>query len=119
MDCYLFKFNNFFLLLHIPVTTDSTTSEDDSIPPPLPAKTRESSDYSNLPPTTIHDNLVHENYSIVIGKWGNKPLPAEPICIANASYEYVEGRNSCLSDDKRRPPTPPPKPSRNSKYVPT
>lgn len=71
---------------------------------------------------SIQDSLGSENYSIVVGRWNNRPLPAEPIsnmnCIANASYEYVETKNSCLIEDKRRPPTPPPKPSRNSKYVP-
>lgn len=104
-------------------TTDSTTSEEDSIPPPLPAKTRESNDYSNLPPAASNhhtDIACLENYSIVIGKWNHhKPLPAEPNSIVNASYEYVETRNSTIFEDKRRPPTPPPKPSRNSKYVST
>lgn len=105
------------LFIYFLVTTDSTTSEDDSIPPPLPAKMRESNDYSNLPLTChINDNSGSDNYSIVVGRWGNRPLPAEPMCITNASYEYVEARASY--DDKRRPPTPPPKPSRNSKYLP-
>lgn len=113
------------LIISILVTTDSTTSEDDSIPPPLPAKSsRESSnDYSNLPSSgiSILDNSNgNENYSIVTGRRGhNRPLPAEPTCTTNASYEYVESKNPCLLDDKRRPPTPPPKPSRsNNKYVP-
>lgn len=107
---------------HNLVTTDSTTSEDDSIPPPLPAKTRDSNDYSNLPPsyTSIVECHGNVNYSIVTTKWTTKKaLPAEPNAVENASYEFVETRNSCLIDDKRRPPTPPPKPSRNSKHVPT
>lgn len=110
-----------FALYFDSVTTDSTASEDDTIPPPLPAKTRESNDYSNLPPTytSIIECQGNENYSIVTAKWTTKrPLPAEPNSIDNASYEYVEARNSISIDDKRRAPTPPPKPSRNSKYVP-
>lgn len=104
------------------MTTDSTTSEDDSIPPPLPAKIRDSncsdSDYSNLPIAcvNIQDSCGNENYSIVVGRWGNKPLPAEPICINNSSYDYVDAQS--LIENRRRPPTPPPKPTRNSKYVP-
>lgn len=109
-------------LISISVTTDSTASEDDSIPPPLPAKTRDSNDYSNLPPayTTTIECHGNENYSIVTAKWPTKrALPAEPISIDNVSYEFVESRNSCMIDDKRRPPTPPPKPNRSSKHVPT
>lgn len=111
-----------FELIILSVTTDSTASEDDSIPPPLPAKTRESNDYSNLPPvyTSTIECQGNENYSIVTARWSTKrPLPAEPNGIENASYEFVETRNSCLIDDKRRPPTPPPKPSRGSKIVPS
>lgn len=101
------------------VTTDSTTSEDDSIPPPLPEKKRESTDYSNLPLSCVnkHDNLASENYSIVVGRWGNRPLPAEPNFITNQSYDYVDAQ-SLMERQRPRPPTPPPKPSRNSKYVP-
>lgn len=114
------------------VTTDSTTSEDD-IPPPLPVKTRDSSDYSNLPNSpNNNDNMATLRNT---GKYKNKPLPAIPttavtqelssppppqtltvIGAVNQSYDYVETKNPCL-DDKRRPPTPPPKPARNSKYV--
>ncbi|XP_031633258.1 dedicator of cytokinesis protein 1 isoform X3 [Contarinia nasturtii] len=105
------------------VTTDSTTSEDDSIPaPPLPPKTRDSNDYSNLPITcvNIHDSCGSENYSIVVGRWGhhNRPLPAEPLCISNSSYDYVDAQTLIENNKRPRPPTPPPKPSRNSKFVP-
>lgn len=95
------------------MTTDSTTSEDDSIPPPLPdkIKTRDSTDYSNLPISSS------ENYSIIVGRWGNRPLPAVPMCINNSSYDYVDP-NSLIEKQRPRPPTPPPKPSRNSKFVP-
>lgn len=80
---------------------------------------RESNDYSNLPLNcvNIHDNLGNENYSIIVGRWGNRPLPAEPLCITNASYDYVDA-HSLMEKQRPRPPTPPPKPSRNSKYVP-
>ncbi|XP_031633257.1 dedicator of cytokinesis protein 1 isoform X2 [Contarinia nasturtii] len=102
---------------------DSTTSEDDSIPaPPLPPKTRDSNDYSNLPITcvNIHDSCGSENYSIVVGRWGhhNRPLPAEPLCISNSSYDYVDAQTLIENNKRPRPPTPPPKPSRNSKFVP-
>lgn len=95
------------------VTTDSTTSEDE--PPPLPVKTRESNDYSNLPlspcSVSILDNMGNGsgNYSFVKL---NKPLPAEPV----TSYDYVDPLK-LLENRRARPPTPPPKPSRGSKYV--
>lgn len=101
------------------VTTDSTTSEDDTIPPPLPAKTRDSNDYSNLPISSCVNirETGNENYSIIVGRWGNRPLPAEPNFISNSSYDYVDAQ-SLMEKQRPRPPTPPPKPSRNSKYVP-
>lgn len=97
------------------VTTDSTASEEDiSVPPPLPAKSRESSDYSNLP---NNDDNNTGTISRSPGKYKNKPLPALPTTAAvNSSYDYVEARNF-LHRGAVRPPTPPPKPSRNSKYV--
>lgn len=101
------------------MTTDSTTSEDDTIPPPLPAKTRDSNDYSNLPMTcmNIHDTCASENYSIVVGRRGNRPLPAEPLCKNDESHDYVDAQ-SLMENKRPRPPTPPPKPSRNSKFLP-
>lgn len=110
--CLTFSWINSFYL----VTTDSTTSEDDSIPPPLPAKTRDSNDYSNLPLTCVNIHDTSENYS-VISRW-SRPLPAEPMCIANSSYDYVDVQSLMEKQRPRQPPTPPPKPSRNSKYVP-
>lgn len=96
------------------VTTDSTASEEDiSVPPPLPAKSRESSDYSNLP---NNDDNNTGTISRSPGKYKNKPLPALPTAAVNSSYDYVEARNF-LHRGAVRPPTPPPKPSRNSKYV--
>lgn len=100
------------------VTTDSTTSEDDTIPPPLPAKTRDSNDYSNLPISCVNIRETgNENYSIIVGRFPHRPLPAEPNFISNSSYDYVDAQ-SLMEKQRPRPPTPPPKPSRNSKYVP-
>lgn len=109
-DTYSRKINEIKIFLLILVTTDSTTSEDE--PPPLPVKTRESSDYSNLPlsPCSVNDSIGNGNgnYSFVRLK---KPLPAEPV----SSYDYADPTKLL---ENRRPPTPPPKPSRGTKYVP-
>ncbi|KAJ6638701.1 Dedicator of cytokinesis protein 1 [Pseudolycoriella hygida] len=105
--------NELLLMTNNPVTTDSTASEEDiSVPPPLPAKSRESSDYSNLPNADDNTGTITRNP----GKYKNKPLPALPTAAVNASYDYVEARNF-VHRGAVRPPTPPPKPSRNSKYV--
>lgn len=48
----------------------------------------------------------------IVTNWANKPLPAIPGSVPN--YEYVNG---IKFDDRKRPPTPPPKPSRNSKIA--
>ncbi|PSN51994.1 Dedicator of cytokinesis protein 1 [Blattella germanica] len=68
-------------------TTDSTASEEDAIPPPLPQKTKEA-DYCNLPDDADIPSVVVTAPSTprVI----NKPPPPEPI-------------------EKGAPPTPPPK----------
>lgn len=100
------KINKIKIFSLISVTTDSTTSEDE--PPPLPVKTRESSDYSNLP-LPVNDSIGNGNgnYSFV----RLRPLPAEPV----TSYDYAD---PMILLENRRPPTPPPKPSRGTKYVP-
>lgn len=90
------------------MTTDST-SEDDIIPPPLPVKTREHSDYSNLPNT----DTILKNGTLTRTKYKNRPLPDIP---TTTPYDMVEVKNLQI-DDKRRPPTPPPKPSRTSKCI--
>lgn len=95
------------------VTTDSTTSEDE--PPPLPAKTRDSNDYSNLPlsPTNVNhqDNIGNGNYSIIGKGWTErkKPMPAP--------YDQLDPKK-IYENRRQRPPTPPPKPSRGSKSIP-
>ncbi|XP_055696670.1 dedicator of cytokinesis protein 1 isoform X2 [Lutzomyia longipalpis] len=97
------------------VTTDSTASDEDQIPPPLPAKTRDSTDYSNLP--NDDSNCGAHPRQNIRSAISNKPLPQLPI-VVNVNYEYVEARNFCIGNDERkRPPTPPPKPTRNSKGV--
>ncbi|XP_004537877.1 dedicator of cytokinesis protein 1 isoform X3 [Ceratitis capitata] len=103
-------------------TTDST-SEEDLIPPPLPAKTRDSTDFSSftysmdwnpnnfpsLSPLNANINTITTNTTTTIQRTQHNS-------ITNSSYEYVEARNFVLSE--KRPPTPPPKPSRNSKHIP-
>ncbi|KAF4529700.1 hypothetical protein B566_EDAN016653 [Ephemera danica] len=72
-------------------TTDSTASEEDSVPPPLPLKSREA-DYCNLPdePTT-GESLAKTLFSAINPlRVRNKPPPPEPL-------------------DDGPPPTPPPK----------
>ncbi|XP_053947178.1 dedicator of cytokinesis protein 1 [Anastrepha ludens] len=97
-------------------TTDST-SEEDLIPPPLPAKTRDSTDFSsftynidwnpnNFAFTPVSPSTVTTTTTTTI----------QHTSITNNSYEYVEARNFMLTE--KRPPTPPPKPSRNSKHIP-
>ncbi|KAM7361679.1 dedicator of cytokinesis protein myoblast city isoform 1-T2 [Cochliomyia hominivorax] len=101
-------------------TTDST-SEEDLIPPPLPAKTRDSTDF-----TSLNYSLDWNSSSFSLG---GAMSPTGTITrttshstttsIVNTSYEYVEAKNFIITvDDKKRPPTPPPKPSRNSKHIP-
>lgn len=68
-------------------TTDSTASEEDCVPPPLPLKLREA-DYCNIPECENVSFLYSGRVSLRIP---NKPLPPEPV-------------------DELLPPTPPPKP---------
>lgn len=70
------------------MTTDSTASEDDNVPPPLPAKMRESADYSSLDAASMgglyeaHASRGPLNRSLSMsvgsGRYTNKPLPAVP-----------------------------------------
>ncbi|GLG95600.1 uncharacterized protein GBIM_02534 [Gryllus bimaculatus] len=68
-------------------TTDSTASEEDAIPPPLPQKVREA-DYCNLPGDT--DVPCESTQPPSTPKVRTKPPPPEPV-------------------EDSRPPTPPPK----------
>lgn len=89
--------------------------EDDIILPPAATVTRESNDYISLPISCVNIRETgNENCSIIFGRWGNRPLPAEPNFISNSSYDYVDAQSLM---DKQRPqtPAPLPKPSRNSK----
>lgn len=114
------------------ITNDSTTSEEDLVPPPLPVKTATSrdSDYSNLP---LNDSALHRRLTGAAGSHyvTFKPLPPVPgnnnnnnnSVVINSAYDVVETRNNSVIvigsasgyDDRKRPPTPPPKPARNSK----
>lgn len=110
-------------------TTDST-SEEDLIPPPLPAKTRDSTDFSSLN-YSLDWNASSFSLGGALSPNGTMTrntttCSTTSTSIVNTSYEYVETKNflitTCSSpianDDKKRPPTPPPKPSRNSKHIP-
>ncbi|XP_052869684.1 dedicator of cytokinesis protein 1 [Anopheles cruzii] len=135
------------------ITNDSTTSEEDAVPPPLPLKTRTDSDYTNLPSRTFEQRLSQQstNASHYItfkplmtsldSGTGPSSLSAATVVAVNASYDVVETRNHNIFvintspsatyssppagnglaglggvyDDRKRPPTPPPKPARNSK----
>ncbi|XP_023175587.2 dedicator of cytokinesis protein 1 isoform X3 [Drosophila hydei] len=108
-------------------TTDST-SEEDIRPPPLPAKTRDSTDFSSLTHSldwnpngytmlNVLSSNTNTNSSISIST-----TTMTKTSITNATYEYVEATNFSLPGindaSKPRPPTPPPKPSRHSKHIP-
>nr|XP_018917246.1 PREDICTED: dedicator of cytokinesis protein 1 isoform X2 [Bemisia tabaci] len=77
-------------------TTDSTASEEDSVPPPLPVKLREA-DYCNLP--DISDGS--DTYKHVPAPKHSTPVKAKP-----PPPEPVE---DSLVADSVPPPTPPPK----------
>lgn len=96
------------------VTTESTSStEDDLVPPPLPAKTRDSNDYSNLLNQIDAVNTVTLRNQVALF---SKPLPNIPYTqIANSSYDTVDINRLISLDERKRPPTPPPKPARNPK----
>ncbi|EDV94993.1 dedicator of cytokinesis protein 1 isoform X2 [Drosophila grimshawi] len=102
-------------------TTDST-SEEDLRPPPLPAKTRDSTDFSSLTHSLDWNpngysmlSNVSINTSNIISSMTTTMTKTS---ITNTSYEYVEATNFSIDPSKPRPPTPPPKPSRHSKHIP-
>ncbi|CAD7083698.1 unnamed protein product [Hermetia illucens] len=109
------------------MATPDSASEEDLIPPPLPAKTRDSIDYSSLSPNDflrspnyIHNqNLTTQQTTTMTWATSNFTTISQSGKGQTSVYEYVEAKNfNICVDDKPRPPTPPPKPSRNSKYVP-
>lgn len=77
-----------YSLMFVQGTTESTTSEEDQVPPPLPAKQRES-DYCNLPDGVDKGRVLGSTGAPKI--WNRMTFP--------------EG-----SEKPATPPTPPPKP---------
>ncbi|XP_049823522.1 dedicator of cytokinesis protein 1 isoform X5 [Aethina tumida] len=79
-------------------TTDSSISEEDMIPPPLPLKSRDM-DYSNLPPA--------ENVSFLYSQRNST---------ARASIQIKWPEDNIVVDFDEVPPTPPPKPPKKQKF---
>jgi hypothetical protein len=84
--------------MNVTVTTDSQTSEEDTIPPPLPIKSNRDTDHSSF--------IEESQYSTIKS-------------VANPHYEILEIKNRevIFHTEKKlkSPPAPPPKPSRSSK----
>lgn len=120
-----FNFNIVYLkTLPFSVTTDSQTSEEDSIPPPLPLKHRDSDygaqgDISKSSLIKITDETDEDCYQSV----ASCPLPVafNAKVVSNMHYEVLELRkrevvfSSETKTSKKSPPTPPPKPARTSR----
>lgn len=109
------------LIISFPVTTDSQTSEEDLVPPPLPLKHRDS-DYGNIPEDSQYSSVKAIRGSSDSYQFVDRPLPNTPGDHANNShYEVLEIRNRevIFTNEakavKKSPPTPPPKPARTSK----
>lgn len=96
------------------VTTDSQTSEEDLVPPPLPLKHRDS-DYGHISEDSQYSSVKairgsSDSYQFAPGDHAN-----------NSHYEVLEIRNREVifpneaKAVKKSPPTPPPKPARTSK----
>ncbi|KFB45954.1 AGAP004320-PA-like protein [Anopheles sinensis] len=128
------------------ITNGSTTSEEDStVPPPLPLKTRNDADYSNIAgkgATTVLNltdqqqrHQFQSSYSIsspqasnashyITFKTDHDSRGDHRVILINSSSvsSTVCSPGGCSSpppgayDDRKRPPTPPPKPARNSKH---
>lgn len=95
---------------HSIATTDSTTSEEDNIPPPLPVKTREGSDYSNLSNPSTETTPVRSSRPS-FERQSNITKPA--FALPHSASAGIEAVNEVIYDvAKQRPPTPPPKPTR-------
>ncbi|XP_034662928.1 dedicator of cytokinesis protein 1 isoform X1 [Drosophila subobscura] len=111
-------------------TTDST-SEEDIRPPPLPAKTRDSTDFTSLShnmdwtPNGYAMLSTQTSFTSNSSSTGTSTTMTKT-SITNNTYEYLEATNFSLvgavaaspDGNKPRPPTPPPKPSRHSKHIP-
>ena len=112
---YIIKLDIYKLL----VTTDSQTSEEDSVPPPLPVKHRDSENGNlndnypqHLTNKTVGD--LDECYQTVSRPF---PISSRSDFVSNAHYELFEmkSREIEMKAGKKNPPTPPPKPLRGSK----
>lgn len=104
-------------IFKILVTTDSQTSEEDSMPPPLPMKNRDSEVSSLLDDSQLRSAIVTEDcYQTV-----SRALPVTSTnTVVNAHYEILEIKNREVifaheTKSKKNPPTPPPKPHRASR----
>uniref|UniRef100_A0A182VY32 Signaling protein n=1 Tax=Anopheles minimus TaxID=112268 RepID=A0A182VY32_9DIPT len=87
------------------ITNGSTTSEEDSVPPPLPLKTRTDADYTNLPcgKGTIEQQRLYTTPAAAHMQQPSnashyitfKPLltTGSTVVAVNASYDVVETRN--------------------------
>lgn len=105
---------HFFFIL---VTTDSQTSEEDNVPPPLPQKNRDS-DTVSFADDSLRSEIIEDFYQTV-----SRPMAVktEHKIVSNSHYELVEIKNREVifaneeKVTKKSPPTPPPKPIRASK----
>lgn len=100
------------------VTTDSQTSEEDSLPPPLPVKHRDSENVNLMDNNTQHManksiGGLDECYQTV-----SRPFPVanRTDYASNTHYEVfdIKSRENESKAVKKNPPTPPPKPTRGS-----
>lgn len=91
-----FVLHNLKIMIMFVGTTDSSISEEDPTPPPLPAKHRDT-EYSNL--SSLSSN---ENYSFLYSN-RNSSLRSSMKILINEALELS-------FDDSDVPPTPPPKP---------
>lgn len=77
-------------------TTDSSISEEDAVPPPLPAKHRDI-DYSNLPFSNENPSFLYSNRNSAL----RTSIQIKPLIADTLDINF---------DDSDVPPIPPPKP---------